>query len=82
MAEATEGTGEKMVFTGQKEASCPSQPQGMGTSSPLELGSEDQEREDPSRSQFKMCEATSLRTGTTVHQLLRPLTNTGWQACL
>lgn len=32
------GTG-KMVITDQKQASCPSQPQGMGTCPPLALGS-------------------------------------------
>lgn len=34
------GTGEKMVINDQKQASCPSQPQGMGTCPPLSPGSE------------------------------------------
>lgn len=33
-------TGEKTVITDQKQASCPSQPQGMGTCPPLAPGSE------------------------------------------
>ena len=63
----------KMVIIDQKQASCPSQPQGMGTCPPLAPGSEGRERWDPSRSPFKMCEAASLRTRKVVHQLSRLL---------
>lgn len=71
-----------MVITNHKQASCPSQPQGMGTCPPLASGSKGQERWDPSKSPFKICEAASLRTRKLVHQLPRPLTDTGWQAYL
>lgn len=62
-----------MVIPDQKPASCPSQPQEQAPESESRHGA-------LTRSPLKTCEAASLRTRKSVRQLVRPLTDTGWQA--